>query len=634
MPRLRLFLAAIGLAILTAPAGAAPLSAYGKLPTIEDVSLSASGAKLALIVTDGEERKIVVKDVAGMKTTFAATLGRAKVRDIRFAGDQHVIITSSATASPLEVQADRSEWFFASDLNLETRHLQALLTDAGESMNAVLGYPTVREIGGEPVVFLEGYHFVNSRGVYSLFRIDLKTEASHLVEAGLVHSGGFVIGADGQPVAQSLFDRDTGDWTLKVRRGVTWETAAARNDPLDPPWLMGLARDGRSVLVHWDHSTWRDVSPDGVISAPADAPEDRGVIHDPVDGRLIGEVETTGDRINYDFFADRDQRAWKAVQGAYPGCVVRLVSWSDDRRVVVVRVDSPENGPAYAIVDLRTPRATWIGGEYGDLAPQDIGPRTLIHFKASDGLELSGYLTLPKGRSAKGLPLIVFPHGGPASDDSPGFDWWAEAMASRGYAVLQVNFRGSGGLGWDLTKAGFGEWGRKMQTDLSDGVGYLASQGTIDPKRVCIVGGSYGGYAALAGVTVQKGVYRCAVSVAGVSDLRVQFTYSHIREGNTALRYWDRYLGAKDYGDALFATYSPALRAADASAPILLIHGKDDTVVPLKESLEMADALHRAGKPVELIVQDGADHWLSLGATRLQMLEATMAFVEKNNPPT
>jgi dipeptidyl aminopeptidase/acylaminoacyl peptidase len=206
-------------------------------------------------------------------------------------------------------------------------------------------------------------------------------------------------------------------------------------------------------------------------------------------------------------------------------------------------------------------------------------------------------------------------------------------MASRGYAVLQVNYRGSEGFGWDFQKAGFGEWGRKMQTDLSDGVKYLADQGTIDPKRVCIVGGSYGGYAALAGVTLQHDVYRCAVSFGGVADVRRLISYSSGREGPSAQRYWTRYMGADGLGDAVLAKYSPMQHAADASAPILLIHGKDDTVVPLGQSNGMADALRRAGKPVELVVQDHADHWLSLGATRFAMLEAAMAFVEKHNPP-
>jgi len=172
-----------------------------------------------------------------------------------------------------------------------------------------------------------------------------------------------------------------------------------------------------------------------------------------------------------------------------------------------------------------------------------------------------------------------------------------------------------------------------MQTDLSDGVAELARQGVIDPKRVCIVGASYGGYAALAGVTLQQGVYRCAVSFGGVSDLRRMVSYSRNRGGRSVLRYWTRYMGAEDIGDPVLAKYSPAAQAAQASAPVLLIHGKDDTVVPVEQSQVMAEALRRSGKPVELVVQNNADHWLSLGDTRLQMLKSTMAFVERHNPP-
>jgi dipeptidyl aminopeptidase/acylaminoacyl peptidase len=206
-------------------------------------------------------------------------------------------------------------------------------------------------------------------------------------------------------------------------------------------------------------------------------------------------------------------------------------------------------------------------------------------------------------------------------------------MASRGYAVLQVNYRGSDGFGWKFLSSGFGEWGRKMQTDLSDGVRYLAGQGTIDPKRVCIVGASYGGYAALAGAALDHGVYRCAASFGGLSDLRRQVAYSRDLHGLSAQRYWTRFMGAEDLKDPVLARYSPLNHVADIDIPVLLIHGRDDTVVPLEQSQLMADALQKAGKPVDLIVQTGTDHWLSRGDTRLGMLQAVTSFLEKNNPP-
>jgi len=361
--------------------------------------------------------------------------------------------------------------------------------------------------------------------------------------------------------------------------------------------------------------------------------DNQGPIRAAVDGRMIGHYVLAGDEDRYTFFDPADERVWKAITAAYPGERVSLESWSTDRKKIVVLVDSRTEGPAYAVVDLGTRSASWLGAQYQGLKAADIATRDPVRFKAADGLELSGYLTLPKDRPAKNLPLIVHPHGGPASRDTPGFDWWAQGMASRGYAVLQVNFRGSDGLGRKLLEAGYGEWGRKMQTDLSDGVRHLAAQGTIDPKRVCIVGASYGGYAALAGPTLDRGVYRCAVSVNGVTDLRSLVAYSSNRSGATTRRYWNRFMGAEGRNDETLDRLSPLHLASQADAPILLIHGKDDTVVPVEQSRRMAEALAKAGRPHELVIHKGEDHWLSRGDSRLQTLEATMTFIEKHNPP-
>jgi dipeptidyl aminopeptidase/acylaminoacyl peptidase len=247
---------------------------------------------------------------------------------------------------------------------------------------------------------------------------------------------------------------------------------------------------------------------------------------------------------------------------------------------------------------------------------------------AADGLSIPAFLTLPAG-SGKDLPLIVLPHGGPAAADTLDFDWWSQALVAQGYAVLQPNFRGSL-LNAKFMQAGYGEWGRKMQTDLSDGVRYLARQGIIDPKRVCIVGASYGGYAALAGVTVESGVYRCAVSVAGLSDLP---RFRRTNSAGLGRRYWDRFMGAADQNDPALIAISPIEHVAAVTVPVLLIHGRDDTVVPFEQSDVMLSALKRAGKSATLVTLKHEDHWLSRSETRLQMLQATVDFLKANNPP-
>jgi dipeptidyl aminopeptidase/acylaminoacyl peptidase len=298
----------------------------------------------------------------------------------------------------------------------------------------------------------------------------------------------------------------------------------------------------------------------------------------------------------------------------------------------VVLVDGPR-GYRYELINMNTARATPLGFVYDGL--EDSLPTTRITYEAADGLEIPAYLTLPAGKPATKLPLIVLPHGGPGARDTADFDWWTQALASQGYAVLRPNYRGSTTT-QSFQNAGYGEWGRKMQTDLSDGVRYLAKQGTIDPARVCIVGASYGGYAALAGVTLDPGIYRCAVSVAGVSDLKRMLAWEKSKEyggDHTGTRFWNRYMGVKGPDDPVLDTISPIKHIDRVNVPVLLIHGKDDTIVDYEQSEVMLKALKKANKPVELVTLKKEDHWLSRSETRLLMLQSSIAFLRANNPP-
>ncbi len=632
----RLLVAAVCLALTVSPATAAPLEHYGRLPTVEEASISPDGAMVALIHTNGEDRQIVLRNMVDGKFSILG-VGPAKVRDLRWADGENLLITTSTTALIMGMTGPRREYFQAFHYNVPTKKLKLLLRDAERALNTIQGPPVIRTVDGEPTVFLEGVRFVNSRGRVALFQINLKTSRSKLVHEGFENTRDWLVGADGEPLAQSEYDAEKARWTLKVKGPTGWRTVRVVEAANERPVLLGLGRDGRSVLVAdsaEDQAVLREIAPaDGVWGEPSKRPENSQPIFDPKSHALIGFAGLVGDEGRYIFYDPESAKAWAKIEKAYPGERISLASWSDDRSKVVALVDSPTEGAAYALVDFTTHKATWLGPRYENLKPADISQVRPVSFKAADGLPLTGYLTLPNGRVAKNLPLIVHPHGGPAARDTPGFNWWAQAMASRGYAVLQVNYRGSAGFSWDFLKAGFGQWGRKMQTDLSDGVRHLAADGTVDPKRVCIVGASYGGYAALAGATLDPGVYRCAASVAGPSDMGRFVAWSKMRSGVEAQRYWSRFMGAQGPYDPVLKQISPALNVDKAQIPILLVHGKDDTVVPLEQSRLMEAALRKAGKPVEIVVMEGEDHWLSRGDSRLQMLNAVVAFVEQHNPP-
>ncbi len=648
MVRVGLFLALC--LVGPACAGAPPrLEIYGKLPTIEDARISPDGARYAMIVTDGDQRFVSVYDTKSRSALRTIKAGMTKLRGLAWAGNDNVIIAISKDTRVEGLEGGKQEWFLAVDLNTRTWTQQGVLDrivgkSGGENLNAVVAMPVARTVDGKPHVFAETLHFPASggKGSDSLYDYDPATGVTALSVLGEPETDGWLVDKNGKLLAESFQLAKLRRWGFAIRNGDDLKLAKVFEADIEHPVIMGLGRDGKSVLLDVGAEE-KDGSAHDRLVEMASGDKDWGppvidrdiedLIFDPSSSALIGYSTLVGDEARYQFFDAKDQAAWNAIVKTYPGCVVALVSMSADHRKMVILVDSPTETPAYALVDIDKQESAWLGANYQE-ASDAVAPRSSIAFKAADGLALTGYLTTPKGVSAKNLPLIVFPHGGPAARDEPTYDWWAQAMASRGYAVLQVNYRGSSGFGWDFMKAGFGQFGRKMQTDLSDGVRYLAAQGTIDPKRVCIVGASYGGYAALAGATIDTGVYRCAVSVAGLSDLKrdINWSANDDRLGIVSKRYWLRFMGVDKVSDPKLNEISPIRLVDKVTIPILLIHGKDDTVVDFSQSQIMYDALKKANKDVELVVLPHENHHLLTGATRLLMLQATMAFLAKNNP--
>jgi dipeptidyl aminopeptidase/acylaminoacyl peptidase len=630
---------AAGMALVCGwPCGAAPLAAYGALPSIEEVAISPDGAKLAVVLTNGDLRNVAIETIADQKVIMTIRASDQKLRDIRWAGPDHLLVSVSTTTAIHGITSPWGEWWTIDDIDLKHRTEHRLLGDGrAAGMDVIFGSPQVRMIDGKAYAFVAGLQWVADEGWLSLFRVDLDTGRSSLVaQAASRRTDRWLVDQSGRPIARANYDDDVQRWWLEVRQGDAWRTAKTVQIQIERPDLRGFGADGRTLLLAepgTGNASLREMAPSASDwGAPLSIPADADLLFDENSDRLIGARQTIGGERRDDFISSGDQVIWAAARKVFAGDQVTLESMSADHRKLVVLDDSPTLGPAYSLIDLDTKTARWIGPSYNGLAKGDVAPVRPVAFKAADGLDLTGYLTLPVGRQPKSLPLIVFPHGGPEARDQPGFDWWAQAMASRGYAVLRVNYRGSDGLGWKFLSAGFGEWGRKMQTDLSDGVRYLARQGMIDSKRVCIVGASYGGYAALAGVTLDPGVYRCAVAVAGISDLREMIGAKWGKHVPLYQRYWERYMGARSADDPHLRDISPIAHVDRVTAPVLLIHGRDDTVVGYEQSQFMESALRAHGKAVQLVTLNHEDHWLSHGDTRLRMLQATMDFLAKNNP--
>ncbi len=628
-------------------ATAPPLEAYGQLPTLSDVTLTPDGLTFAYVTGDRNKRFIVVQRIGDSKPAGLLNLGQSKLRKVQWADSGHLLITVSTTTLPMGLIGRRQEYYTAQEYDVEAKESYPLLGhlgfDTGQplAMNVIAGDLQPRVVDGRPVVFVPGIYFPNDEGRYALFREDLKSHSTRIVSnMSDTHGQDWVVDEGGNIVAQADYFEADQRWKLKIFHNGDANTPIDAAAAIERPDIEGLTDDGTGIIVRLPQTEdWPSFEKISLADGRAE-PWSHADLHlsslmsDENTGKLIGGWLFT-DQSDYVFFDPHADLVWRSIKAAFQSATnVELVSWSKDMSKAIVRVFGAAYGDGYFYVDMTTHKAEPIAPAYDGI--DDVSPEKWIEYAAQDGRPIHAYLTLPMNREAKDLPLIVLPHGGPHSRDDPGFDWISQALASRGYAVLQPQFRGSAGFGKDLLWAGFGEFGKKMQTDLSDGVQALAAQGVIDPKRVCIVGASYGGYAALAGATLQSGVYRCAVSIAGMSDMREQLAFD-FGSGNSvddsSERFWNRFLSVTDRSDPKIDAISPIKFANRVSIPILLIHGRDDTVVPIAQSRDMADALRKAGKQVEFVELENEDHWLSRSETRLQMLEATVKFLEANNPP-
>jgi dipeptidyl aminopeptidase/acylaminoacyl peptidase len=330
-----------------------------------------------------------------------------------------------------------------------------------------------------------------------------------------------------------------------------------------------------------------------------------------------------------EFFDPVAEALYKTLTGKLPGHDVYIVSANKEEDTFIVRTISDRSLGAFYLYDSKSGNLTKIADRNPWLKEDELAEMKPIEYAARDGLPIRGYLTLPKGKPPKDLPIIVNPHGGPWVRDGWGFNPEVQFLANRGFGVLQMNFRGSTGYGRKFWEAGFRQWGLTMQDDITDGVKWLVDQGIADPKRVAIYGGSYGGYAVLAGLTKTPDLYAAGVDYVGVSNL---FTFI-----KTVPPYWKPFLemmyemvGNPEKDQRLFEENSPALNAAKIKTPLFVAQGAKDPRVNINESNQIVDALKKHGIEVEYMVKQDEGHGFQNEENRFSFYEAMEEFLAKH----
>jgi dipeptidyl aminopeptidase/acylaminoacyl peptidase len=650
---LRVAIALAACLFSTASLAGPSVEAFGQLPLISHPHLSPDGKRFAAIQSLDGKPTVAIYTVGAAAGTlpFVVPAEDGVIEDAVWAKNDRLIITLKKSQKQFLDNRMRT-WVRAVSVAADGSDPRVLLRDnvtfdsntfTGVIADTYLDDPTyiyvplfVGRIQPQRMPFEDLKRYNEGSAEYDIEKVDVTTGEGHQFVRGgpytilfLMDGHGNVLAREDEtmhPLRDDIYIYENGEWRMAGDFNADADNGAhVMGMSEDEKAIVRVAdnKDGYRALVRMPLEAGKQEEP--LFSAPdADV---LGVLHDEWSNAIIG-ANYAGDKMEYVYFDSEREALEKKLQSLFPGLTVHPVSADVAHNAWIVEVEGPRNPPVYYYYSGGDEPVA-IASTYPQLKEGDLGEVKPYPYKARDGLDIPAYLTLPPGKSAKNLPVVIMPHGGPDERDMEHFDWWVQFLANRGYAVLQPNFRGSIGYGRKYTDAGLQQWGLKMQDDISDGVKKLIADGIADPKRICIVGASYGGYAALAGATFTPDLYACAASFAGVSDLRGQLHDENLDNGQDSktLSFWYSRIGSIfDDPDKLDNT-SPARHADQVKCPILLMHGEGDTTVRIDQSELENGALKAAGKNVTFVRFPGEDHYLNTAITRIAMLKELEKFL-------
>jgi dipeptidyl aminopeptidase/acylaminoacyl peptidase len=615
--------------------GLVPIEAYGKLPTIESPRLSPDGETVAFLSSIKGRRCLVIHRLDADGSGRGICPGSYEVRAFAWKNADRLIVEVYTQKQALGSELRTESRLVAIDVNGRNA---VPLVEPGAEAAVDFGQDRIIDMLPEDPDHILVASYRDDSDSPDVVKVAVENGRRRVVVTGQNRITSWKTDGSGQVRLGTAVDdgmikiyyRDDAYGPFRLIRQVQAADASKFT-------VLAIGREPGTLYVASTEGTGRravyryDIATDRLLEPYASNPEadidtlvvDRGL---PLGyGYTVEEPAMV--YTDPGFRLDAEQ-----VAVALPRYRTTVVdSAVDGRRLLVLAAGGNRPG-SYFILTRSNGAATLapLGGIRPDIPDGALAPVTPITYRARDGLTIHGYVTLPPGRSIsdkRPIPFVVLPHGGPSTRDILGFDYLAQMIAGRGYGVLQPNYRGSRGYGGDFEKAGFAQWGLKMQDDVTDGTAWVIDQKLADPKRICIVGWSYGGYAALMGAIKTPDLYRCAASMAGVTDLR-----RRLDRANQS-RFADLNLPRFDSDPATIDENSPVLHADRIRIPIFLAHGRRDFTVSIEDSEAMEDALRRAGKPVRTLYFDSDDHYLFREDDRIAFLKALEGFLAENLGP-
>jgi dipeptidyl aminopeptidase/acylaminoacyl peptidase len=639
----RTALSVILLAIFTSPVALAeklPLDTFFKNPQFAGLQVSPNGKELGALANVGGRMNVVVMDLESRKPRVVTNITAQDVSGFIWANNERILFF---------MDKDGNESFGIFAVNTDGSMARTLVTPLDVAIKSggrakVRIVNVIDTLDDEPEWVLVSSN--ERRAAYpEVFRMNIMNGRTKIVQRNPGDVVGWFTDWDGKVIGAGFQDGlEVGFKMLKDAGKDEWETItrARFDDPTFSP--AGIKGDGEHGWVT------SNLTPEGEA-------RDKAALYEynfktKTFGKLVyehPEIDCCGlimnekkrDMIGVAYMVGVPERVylderWKTIMAgidqALPATVNTITSVDDDETIGVVVAQNSRQPAKYYLFDFNNNTMEWLADSRPWLDPQQMAEMKPIEFESRDGMKMHGYLTVPNGSEGKNLPLVVNPHGGPWARDGWGYNGEIQFLANRGYAVLQVNFRGSVGFGMEHLMSSWKQWGQAMQNDVSDGVKWAIEQGIADADRVCIYGGSYGGYATMAGLTYTPELYKCGINYVGVTDLALLFKTApdSWAAGEEQMKLM---IGDPKSEQEFLEEWSPVNPADKIKAPVFMAYGLRDPRVNIRHAQVMENAMEDAGVEFELMVKKDEGHGFRKEENRYDFYGRMESFLAENLGP-
>ncbi len=652
-------IAAMGAILSVSPIGfsktshkvqAAPnVDIYAQLPRTASVRISPDGKYIAMLAPHYDDKAVFVYNLEDPNANTIILLGPEDsiLKAVDWASDKHIVtfarIRGKGQGKMKRFSTLYGRWV---SYNVETQKSTILLDDKikEKSYPVVNGGGLINDLPNDPQHVLMNFGEYGLKAEQRQYRVDLDTGKESLERILSIDTGGIAFSTDGERIlAREEYDDRSGRLKVFYGEGDNEKVVYEKKFDTDEnrTEYFFTVHDGKILMQETEKAglTLFTIDPNtrqrAAFNFDAAVPDgyDYGPIFDQSTDELIG-VGYTDDTSKRIYSAEPYKTWHQKAKQALKGMDVSILSKTRDNSMITLYAQSTTNPGEFYLFEPDKGEISSLGGMYPELSAKEVAVTIRADYTARDGLDIPAYLTLPPGKTKESgpMPMVVMPHGGPTARDTADFDFWAQYLAAKGYVVFKPQFRGSTGFGYDFEKAGYGEFGAGMVTDTLDGVNHLIEMKIADPNKICVTGASYGGYQALALPVMKPDMFKCALSVNGVTQIRDILKFEEARTGSDSgvIKFWRKIIGDRYDDKDMMIEQSPAENVDKIKAEIVLVHGTDDMTVPVQQSKTMAKALKKAGQSDKIILLENDDHNLSLPISRKKLLEASDELFSKH----